>query len=242
MPDERKFSIEITGWMPSGHPIYDAGQASSFNTIPSRLTFQGTPKVTPGVDIAIPAGGHNAIRVFYFRTRAAGDFTTPGELLLWNGDYPAGSYLATNYVLQDVKVSYEFLTWPFPLGSRKFRLKTLWQFQYVGIKSGFDAPLTAAFPGVNQTSGSKRVLLPTLGIGLEEYVTRNFRLELNGSGFAFPGRSNIWDVDASAAYHFGKIEIRAGGKGFHFRTSKQGDYYMGGTLLGAFVGLRFFPF
>jgi hypothetical protein len=42
------------------------------------------------------------------------------------------------------------------------------------------------------------------------------------------------------AYRVGKVELRLGGKAFHFRTSPKSDYYLRGTLAGAFVGVRFF--
>ena len=42
------------------------------------------------------------------------------------------------------------------------------------------------------------------------------------------------------AFRFGKLELRVGGKAFHFRTSAQANYYLRGTFAGAFGGLRFF--
>lgn len=249
MPDEGKFSIGVIGWMGNGHqPTIDAGPvfAKDINgnsirvpaAVPSRLQFQGRPGVIPGAEVTIPAVKRNAVRISYFRTRASGNVIIPTDLLLWGGNYSKGDYLATNYRLQNAKISYEFLTWPYPIESRRFRLKTLWQFQYTEMSTGFDAPLKANGP--NTASGHKTLYAPSLGLGPSYYVTRHIRLEADASGFAIPHHWTIWDADADMAFRFGKLELRVGGKAFHFRTSPQADYYLRGTFAGAFGGLRFF--
>jgi len=249
MPDEGRWSIGISGWEPFGHPIMDAppvilytieGQPYNANTIPSRIQFQGKPKVSPGLDIAAGAGKHHIIRLSVFRTQAAGDLVAPTNLVLWGGTYSQGTYLSMNYRVQNLKLSYEFLTWPYPIESRKFRLKTLWQFQYTSASSAFDAPLLPAANGPYNASGKKSIYLPALGLGVAYYLSPNFRVEANGTGFAIPGHSNLLDADASASYRVGRVEARVGFKAFHFRTSLNSDYYMRGNLVGAFVGLRYF--
>ncbi len=55
--------------------------------------------------------------------------------------YTAGTLVSTDYNVQALKLSFDNLTWPYPLESRKFRFKTLYQVQYVAAKIGFDAPL-----------------------------------------------------------------------------------------------------
>lgn len=249
MPDEGRWSVGIFGWEPLGHPIMDAIPVQTFdifgnplpNTTPSsRIQMQGRPKVAPGVEVTASAGKRHVIRVSLWRAKAAGNLTAPNDLLLWGGNYSQRDYLTMNYKLQNVKVSYEFLTWPYPVGSRKFRLKTLWQFQYVNMTTSFDAPLKSTDSGPNTASGHKSVYAPTLGLAPAYYVTPKFRLELDASGFAFPGRWNIWDADASASYRIGKIEARIGAKAFHFRTSEKQDYFLRATMAGAYVGLRFY--
>ena len=240
MPDEGRFSVGIFGWIPTGNPIIDKGKASIGLVTPARLDFQGKPKTAPGVELTFGVGRFNVLRVSYFQTRAAGNVTAPNDLNLWGGAYQKGDLLSTNYRLRNGKVSFDFLTWPFPVGTRKFRLKTLWQFQYVNMTTGFDAPLKSTDNGPNTTSGKKSIYLPSFGLGVAEYVSPKFRLEANASGFTLPHRSTIWDADASISYRFGKLEARVGGKAFHFRSTPNGDYYLRGTLAGAFVGIRYF--
>ncbi len=148
--------------------------------------------------------------------------------------------------MSDYKVSFEYLTWPYPAEGRHFRLKTLWQMQYITFRTHYDAPVLSNTPDSagNLTSyqavGSKSFFTPTIGLGVHEYVSRNFRFEANASGFALPHRFNLWDVDASINYRVGKIELRGGARALHFRSSAKSDYFHWGTLGGAFVGIRWY--
>ena len=89
-------------------------------------------------------------------------------------------------------------------------------------------------------SGTRTVILPSLGLGVAEYVTRHVRLEANASGFTIPHHSTIWDADASANVRYGHWELRFGAKGFHFKTSTQSEFYMRGTQSSAFAGVRWY--
>ena len=251
MAEEGKVSVGIYGWLGRGQPTIDAGpvfgQDFFGNTIklpqfpPSRLQLQGHPKQIPGFDLTIPAGKHHLIRASYFRATASGDVNSlPGPLILWAGNYTKGELLSTNYKLQNVKISYDFLSWPYPLGSKKFRVKTLWEFQYTTVNSAFDAPLASTVNGPNSASGHKSIYAPAIGLGMAYYFSSNFRFEANGSGFMIPHHWTLGDADGDFAYKIGRIELRVGGQVFHFRTSPKSDYYLRGTLAGALVGLRFY--
>src|SRR5262249_42024442 len=156
-------------------------------------------------------------------------------------DYDAGDYLATTYRLRTGKVSFEYLTWPYPVGERRFRLRTLWQAQVVNVQSTFDAPLKDSnSPGAFFSQGAPTYVLPAVGLGITEYVSRNFRFEVSGSGFGIPHRANLWDVEAAIAGHVGHLELRGGLKAFHFKSTPQFTYYMSGTLVGGFAGVRWY--
>ena len=242
MPGEAGYFIGLTGWLPAGQPFVDKGKQVSF-TDPSRLKIPGKSKGAPGAEIGFAAGKHNTLRISVFQAKAAGNTTAGNDLVIFSQPYSKGDLLAVNYRLQNVKLSYEFLTWPYPVENRRFRLKTLWQVQYVSLRSNYDAPSkpatdSAGNPLVYSTQGSKSYFAPTLGLGVAHYASRHVRFEANASGFALPHRFNIWDADASIAYRAGPLELRGGVKAFHFHTSAKLDYYLWGTMTGAFVGLR----
>ena len=252
MPSEHGFWIGITGSEPTGHPIFDKGRNSGI-TNASRVTMEGRPKVGEGAEAGIALGLHNALRISYFQTKASGSFTAPQDLTLWSQNYSQGDLVTTDYRIQDFKISFDYLTWPYPVGSRKFRLKTLWQLQYVSLKSSFDAPLLATTDSSGnalvdssgnlityQTQGKRWFLTPTLGIGMHEYVSRHLRLEANATGFTIPHHTTVWDIDASINIRVGHFEIGGGARAFHFKTSSAGPYYLRGTLTAPQVTIRWF--
>lgn len=252
MPGEYGMWIGVNAWIPQGQPTFNLGHNSG-QTISGQATMQGTPKLAQGVELGIAVGHHNAIRMSYFSTRAAGNFTNANELGLWGQDYPAGTLISTDYRVQDFKVSFDYLTWPYPVESRRFRLKTLWQVQYISVRSGFDAPLIPTTdssgnplidsngnPLTYMASGTRWYFTPTLGLGITEYLSRNVRIEANASGFTIPHHTTTWDADAFVNFRIGHIEIGAGGRAFHFKTSTDGPYYLRGTLYAPAAQIRWF--
>ena len=235
--DEGDASLDGLAWLPVGQPKFNKGQATT-STVASNATLQGRAKLAWGGNLRIPAGAHSAFRLSYFDTHATGNFIAGTDLTLWSSGYNAGDYISTTYRLRSFGLSYDFLTWPYPARNRRFRLKTLWQFQYASVKSTFDAPLSANPPSPGM--GSRSIYLPGLGLGVTEYLSNNFRVEALGSGFAIPGHAGLANGEADIAYKFGRLELRVGGKIFYFKSSPQADFYMKGLLAGGFAGLRFY--
>src|SRR5205085_12097868 len=149
------------------------------------------------------------VKISYFFSKNSGNVTAPTDLVVFGQTYAKGEALTTNSKLSDVKISFEYLTWPYPVERRHFRLKTLWQVQYVTMRSVFDNPIKSATPDVNGTItsysvlGSKSYFSPSLGLGLHEYATRNLHFEVDVSGFAFPHRWQLVDSEASLDYRVG---------------------------------------
>jgi len=251
-PGETGFFIGVDAWFPVQGPIIDKGRASTFSD-PSLSTLQGKPLYAECAEIGIALGLHNSLHITYFEDRASGNFTNANEIVLWNQTYPAGNLVSTDYKLQNAKISFDYLTWPYPVQNSRFRLKTLWGLQYTAIRTGFDLPLlpttdSAGNPLVDaqgnplsyQTQGSHWFMLPSIGMGVSEYLTRNLRLEANASGFSVPHHTTEWDADGSVNFRTGHLELRLGAKAFHFKTSTQSDFYMRGTQASAFIGVRWY--
>lgn len=245
MPGEAGWFIGLTGWLPIGKPTLDKGKEAAY-TASSLFQLPGTSKGAPGAELGFAAGLHNSLRFSYMYDKAAGNSVAANDVVLFSQLYLKGEKISSSYKLQNYKLSYEYLTWPYPAENRHFRLKTLWQVQYVTFRSNYDNPVksnTADAAG-NLTSyeatGSKSYFTPTFGLGIHEYATRNIRFEANISGFGFPHRFSLVDGDAAVAVRLGKVEIRGGAKALRFRSSARSDYYFYGTMGGAFVGLRWY--
>lgn len=252
MPGESGWSVGLLLWEPREHPMFNRGRNAFFPQA-SQVTMQGTPKFAEGAEIGVAVGLHNAIRLSYFTARAAGNLTNAQDLTLWNQTYSAGTLISTNYTIQNFKLSYDYLTWPYPVESRRFRLLTLWQVQYTSIRSVFDAPQLplvdpTGLPLVDASGnpisyagqGTKWFISPTFGLGAHEYVTKNFRVEVNASGFTVPRHWTIWDADATLNYRVGHVEINAGLKAFHYKTSTAADFYLRNTMISPVVAVRWY--
>lgn len=252
MPGESGVWIGFSLSEPTGNPIFDKGRASGITT-DSLVTLQGRPKLGESAEIGFAMGLHDALVVSGFTTRAAGNFTSGSTLTLWSQSYDQGVLVSTNYQIQDVKFSFEYLTWPYPVESRHFRLKTLWQVQYVNVNTGFDAPLlpitgpsggpligSNGSPVSYRAAGSRWFISPTLGLGVAEYLSKFVRLELNASAFAIPRHWTIWDTDGSINFRLGNFELGGGVRAFHVKTSTSGPFYVRGTLIAPQVSLRWY--
>ena len=242
MPGEAGWNIGLTGWLPTGNTFTDKGHAADF-TSASKLQLAGKSKGAVGAEIGIAAGLHNSIRISYFNSKLSGTTTAPNDLVIFSQGYLKGDELSTNANLTDYKISYEYLTWPYPAGGRHFRLKT----SVAGAVHHHEDDFRRAYQIVHtgqqrnltdySARGSKSYITPAFGLGFHEYASRNFRFEANASGFGCRPSLNLLDTDAMMAYRAGKIELRAGGKGFLFRTRPRSDYLYRGSTGGLFVGL-----
>jgi hypothetical protein len=243
---DAKVSLELFYWLTSTAPDLRGG-AADVNTYPGNLKFPSSNKRTPGAVLGFPAGLNNTVRISYFEARGSSNTVAGQTLTIFNTDFNPGDYLVTRFTMQNVKISYDYLSFPFPADPNRFRLTTLWQVQYTTVNSSVDAPLKPVLadasgnPIPNTGAGTKWFIYPTFGLGLEKAVSGRLRFEVKASGFTFPHRSVIGDVEGSAVLTAGQFELVAGYKLFHFKTSPKADQYLAATLSGAFVGLRWYP-
>ncbi len=249
-PGETGYWVTLDSFFPNNQPVFDKGNGATFTTA-SKTTLSGTPKYAAGGEIGIAIGLHNALRFTYFQTSGSGSFTAPTDLQIWTQSYSAGTLVSNNYRLKNGKVSFDFLTWPYPVESRRFRLKTLWQVSYTNMTTSFDAPNLPLYdingapltdssgnPISYAGNGSHWFISPEIGLGVSYFSGRHLRFEANAAGFTIPHHNSIWDADATANIRYGHVELRLGGKAFHFKTSTGAEFFDHGTYFGPFVGLR----
>ena len=252
LPGEYGFWVGVNAWEPQGQAIANKGKAS-VATQSGYVPMQGTPKAAEGGEIGLAMGLHNALRFDYFRSRASGNYTNTADTSVPGQVYPAGTYTTTDWFMQEYRLSFDYLTWPYPVESRRIRLMTLWQFEYLNVRSGFDAPLIPTTDSngnpligadgnpITYAAGStKSIFSPMFGLGFKDYFTKHLRFEMNASGFAIPHHWTIYDVDATANIRIGQFEVGFGGKVFHYKTSPQADYYIRNTMSAPFVSLKWF--
>jgi hypothetical protein len=243
---DAQLSIQLFYWLSAAQPDL-LGGAANVGPYPGDLKYPGKPRPAPGAVISMPAGRNSTLRFSYFRIQGDGNTSATSNLTLFNTDFSPGDYLVTRYNVQNVKISYDFLSYPYPPDPSRFRLKTLWEVQYTTIQSSIDAPLKTitydasgnAIP--NTGAGTRWFIYPSFGVAIEKAISSHIRFEAKASGFAFPHHGVLWDADASAVYRTGSYEVAVGAKAFHFKTSPQDTQYFAATFPGAYVAVRYYP-
>lgn len=234
------FSIQLNYWLTQSEPILRGGKATTVRPPESPdLDFPGKGKPTPEVMLSIPAGREHTLRASYLRTQSSGNTTAARDLALFSVGYKQGDLLATRYRLEHAKLSWDYLSYTF--AASQIRVKTLWELQYAAVKTTIDAPIRAATT-TDETiaEGNKYVILPALGLGLEQAVGKRFRWEAKGSGFGLPKRSGIWNAEASAVLNLRRFEVLFGAKALWLKSSPKDDAFFRQTHWGPYVGLRWY--
>ncbi len=113
----------------------------------------------------------------------------------------------------------------------------MWGFNYTRVSAVLDAPLdlsTTFTPGV----GFRQIFYPAFGLAGEYIPSKHFFFEARAWGFGLPQKADIGDVEGNVTARFGHLEIFAGYKMFHFKTTKKTDEYFVGTIGGPLGGVR----
>jgi hypothetical protein len=228
------FSIEVFGWQTTGTPTIRGGHSTTV-TNAGNLHFPGNAKFAEGAVVTFPTGHENNLEFTYLQAGGQGPTLLGATENFFGTDYAAGDSVATNWHIRAAKVSWNYLTYPYPSNGAKFRLKTLYEVQYVGVRGNFDSPADVnAVP----TTGTKSLILPSLGLGIEYHPAKRVRLEAKASGFGILHHADIWDAEGSLVVRIGKVEAMAGGRILHYKTSPKSEEYFTGTMGGPYVGLR----
>ena len=251
MPGERGISLGIGIWNGNAKPELEKG--SFPYAYLGNIRMMGNPKYDQSADLRVPIGLHDVIWASYMSSRAAGNVYAPSELGLITQVYLQGDYLATDYHIVSYKIGFDYLAWPYPVKTSRFRLKTVYEVEFLRARVGFDAPLLAITDAYGNplysqsggilsyaTSHTYQFYIPQVGLDMQYWLARGVRLEGRGAGFSIPHHQNSWDFEGSINFRAGHAELRVGYSGQHFRTSALQDFWVRGTMVGPFIGLRFY--
>ena len=215
--------------------IFGGHQATDYST----LADIGRPHRTPGFELFFPITRTGELHVEVFRASGRNNQTTPVQTDIFLVEIPATSYLSSSYRISTGKVYLDDLLWPHKFPVSRFRLKSLWEFDYVAVRGVVDAPYQDAIGFQTTGTGTRNIYYPAFGIAAEYALTKHILFRASASGFGFPKKADLWDAEATLGYRHGSIEVRGGAKAFHYKTSPTNDEYMKGTLAGAFVDVRY---
>ncbi len=221
----------------AGPDLTGGVQALGYET----LDGLGKPKTAvPGIEVSMPITRTGTLHFESMLAKGDGTQNTPAQTDVFGVTYAQGDTLTTQYQFFASKFYLDDLLFPHKFPVAKFRLKSLWEFQYIHMKSTTDSQALDAIegPGSGTAVGTKQIFLPTFGIAAEYALSPHVLLRGDISGFGIPHHSNIWDAGATLSYRHGSWEGLFGAKVLHFKTSPQAEEYLTDTLSGAYVGLR----
>ncbi len=234
--------IEPLYWLNKAQPLVRGGFAA---TAPGDFQYNGNAKAGLGLELGIPAGHSNTLRITYFRVQGNAGVTLANDATIFSEAYTAGEFINATYKMQAVKVSWDYLSYTWHKPTTAIHVKTLYEVQYVNTAIDMAAPFVAATTDAsgntdnNMASGTKSVVLPTFGMAIGSQLGKLFRWDVRGSGFGIPHHSAIADVSATIAVRLGRIEVLAGEKLFYFKTSAKSDIYLTDTMQGVYGGIRY---
>lgn len=237
-PEPRTLTLGAFYWLtgPGTEPaIFGGSQATDYST----LTDLGRPHRSPGFEVFFPITRTGEVHLEVFRADGRNNQTTPIQTDLFLTEMPSGTFLSSSYRISSGKVYLDDLLWPEKFPVSRFRLKSLWEFEYISVRGVVDAPILDAEGYSATATGTRNIYYPAFGLAAEYALTPHILARGAVSGFAFPHKAVTWDGEATLGYRRGSIEVRGGFKAFHFKTSPNNTEYMSGTLAGAFVDLRY---
>lgn len=239
-------SIEPFYWFSNQQPSLRGGKIAADLAAFESLDYPGNSNRPIGGEIGIPTGHSNTLRLSYFRVQGNSNTTAAQDVSLFGEAFNAGDYLTSNYLVQNAKISWDYLSYTWRKPSTHIHLKTLYELQFVNVGTNVAAPfkdITTDASGnidYNTAAGTKTLFYPTIGMALGSSFGHRFRWEIKGSGFGLPHRGNIWDAQGTIAVRVGPVEVLGGEKAFHFKTSPNAEQYFMQTLQGAYVGIRYY--
>jgi len=162
------WSAEIFYWLTYTSPsLHGGAKAPDFES----LDYPGHGKYTPGVALSIPVSKTGMLNLSAFITKGTSNTTITQAADLFGTSYAAGDLLTADYRIRDFKVSLQDLFFPFPRKEgQKWRIKTLWEVQYVSMTTNINAPYATDSAGnivVNTAKGTRSVVYPTFGLAGE---------------------------------------------------------------------------
>ncbi len=246
MLEDGGFSVEPLYWLTKAQPAMNGGLVAANNQEYESLGYPGKSDYGLGAELAFPTGHSNTLRFSYFRVLGNANNTLLQSPIIFGQAYTAGDYLEAHYNLQSAKLSWDYLSYTWRRKPGNIHFKTLYEVQFVTLSTNTLAPFlpvttdSSGNTNDNTASGSKTLFLPTLGGELEQSFGHRFRWEIKATGFGIPHHSDIWDAQADLAFRVQNVELIAGEKAYHFKSSPKAEQYFTDTLDGLFVGVRYY--
>ncbi len=232
-PDRRGLEIGLFYWATSGssQPDIFTGRGATDN---ETLTQLGDVHQTPGIEASLPITRTGSLHLEVFETKGDGSQTASVATTVYGTAISAGDYLLTQYQIRGAKFYLDDLLYPHKFPVSRLRFKSIWAVEYIGVHTNINAPYVIAG---EVADGTNNIILPVFGLAGEYALTKHILFRLDGSGFGLYHRSDIWDANATLSFRVtDHVQLTAGAKALHFKSSPKSTEYVIDTLKGAYIG------
>jgi hypothetical protein len=223
-------------WLTRGTPNLLPGSKATYGP-DQTLGMPNARPSAPGGFVSMPAGKFNHLELSYFQADGDGTGVAKVPLSLFGSNFTQGDFLSTTYRIRNAQLAWNYLTWPAPPEDSKWRLRTLYAFNYTSASPVIDAPYEANVNFV-AAHGTKNIFFPSFGVELEYIPSKRLYFQARTWGFGVPHHAAIGDAEVNLVGRIGHLEIFGGYKLFYMKTSPNSDQIFVGTLKGPMAGLR----
>ncbi len=239
-PDPRTFTLGVFYWMPSfggvsqNPDVLNPHNSTSQQALPNFGKYHNAPLV----ELSMPVTRTGVVHLDILEVKGTGSETSPVTTYALGlaTAITKGDYLDTQFQIKSGHIYLEDLLYPHKFPVSRLRFKSLWGFEYFTIHATATNS-KIALPVI--ADDSRNIILPTFGIAAEYAISKHVLFRASGAGFGMYHRADIAHADASLSYRRGSLEIEAGEKLIHFKSSPQNvGGFIEGTPIGAFAGLR----
>jgi hypothetical protein len=243
-PDPRSVTFGVFGlYSPvSSGPDIRGGAPASTNDTYETLYGIGTPyRIIPQFEFSIPVTRTGTLYADFQRYHGYADQTLNRASFIDSYSFLAADTIHSTYHIITARIYLDDLLYPHKFPVARLRFKSIFGLRYISVTQTVDSATedaTAGVPGSSFQLGTNFILFPEFGAAMEYAITPHVLFRVDGAGFGFPHHSDLNESSATLSVRHRSLEILAGVKTLHFKTTPQKEEYETGTFITPFVGLR----
>lgn len=243
-PDPRSITIGVFGlYSPSssGPDIRGGAPASTSDTYESLYGIGAPYRIVPQFEFSIPVTRTGVVYAEFQRYHGWADQTLNRADFIDSYSFNPADTIHSTYHIITARIYLDDLLFPHKFPVSRLRFKSIWGLRYVSLTQTVDSATedaTAGVPGSSFQLGTNYIFFPEFGAAMEYAISPHFLFRVDGAGFGFPHHSDIGETGATLSVRRKSLEILAGVKTLHFKTTPQKEEYEIGNFITPFVGLR----
>lgn len=243
-PDPRTITLGVFGLsnLKYAGPSIRGGNVAATDNYYEDLFNIGQPyRAIPQYEFSLPITRTGTLYAEFQRYHGWADQTLGGPTYVDSYNFVSGDTMHTTYHIITGRIYLDDLMFPHKFPVSRLRFKSIWGIRYISVTQTVDSSTEDATQGLSGASfnlGTNYIMFPEFGIAPEYAITPHVLFRVDAAGFGFPHHADMYDAGASLSFRRKNLEILAGVKDLHFKTTPQKEEYVTGTFITPFIGIR----